>query len=106
MQCWWQFCHLNENKFYFMYKFLVFFVNLVMAKGSIMLLANICHSVSERTFPSGSLNHATFEPPGDVQTPKLSWSRNLYFSQIMPFLFNDFIVEAMSATFHPNTVNS
>src|SRR5215470_13195214 len=41
------------------------------------LSINFYCSVNERIFPSGSLNHATFEPLGDVHTPRLSCLRKL-----------------------------
>src|SRR5678809_1228339 len=62
------------------------------------------NSVNERTFSSGSLNHATFEPFGDVHTPELSCSRKSYFSQKMFLSFKSFTLEEILSTFHPKTV--
>jgi len=42
---------------------------------AVFIILLIPYSVSERTFPSGSLNQATLEPFGDVQIPSLSCSK-------------------------------
>src|SRR5690242_5075039 len=46
--------------------------------------------VRESVFPSGSLNHATFAPEGDVQIPNSSWGSPSKCSNRTPLFANSF----------------
>src|SRR5262249_3999680 len=55
-------------------------------------------------FPSGSLNHATFDPVGVVQMPNSSCFMNPYRSKVTPACCSFVTIEAISETCQPSTV--
>src|SRR5579871_1689934 len=59
---------------------------------------------TESTLPSGSLNHATWSPDGDVQMPSSLSATKGYLSVLTPRLWSHSTTGFTSFTSHPSTV--
>ncbi len=60
--------------------------------------------LTDKTFPSGSLNHATLSPPGVVHIPRSLSATHGYFSVSTPGPTSQPTIAPTSPTSHPSTV--